>query len=74
MLRQQRAELRSPTRLAIEAGELGMVPAPSTEFLAIDPATLARVVAAAGTVDDDTGAVSTDDPLDQIRRVKAATD
>ena len=34
VLRQQRAELRSPTRLAIEAGELGMVPAPNTEFMA----------------------------------------
>jgi hypothetical protein len=71
VLRQQRAELRSPTRLAIEAGELGMVPAPNTEFLAIDPATMARVIAAAGIVDEDTAAVSTEDPLDQIRRVKA---
>jgi hypothetical protein len=73
VLRQQRAELRSPTRLAIEAGELGMVPAPNTEFLVIDPATMARVIAAAGIVDEDTGAVSTEDPLDQIRRVKAST-
>ena len=74
VLRQQRAELRSPTRLSIEAGELGMIPAPTTEFLAIDPATLARIVAAAGVVDDDTSTVSTEDPLDQIRRVKAVTE
>ncbi len=74
VLRQQRAELRSPTRLAIEAGELGMVPAPNTEFMAIDPGTLARVVAAAGIVDEDTGTVSSEDPLEQIRRVKAVID
>ena len=74
VLRQQRAELRSPTRLSIEAGNLGMIPAPSTEFLAIDPATLARVIAAAGTVDERSGTVSAEDPLDQIRRVRAASE
>jgi hypothetical protein len=74
VLRQQRAELRSPTRLSIEAGNLGMIPAPATEFLAIDPATVARVIAAAGAVDEKTGEVSTEDPLDQIRRVKAVTE
>jgi cell division protein FtsL len=72
VLRQQRAELRSPTRLAIEARDHGMVPTPRTEFLPIDPQTLAEVVAAAGVVDDVTGVITTEDPLDQIRRVKAA--
>ena len=55
VLRQQRAELRSPTRLAIEARDLGMVPTPRTEFLPVDPQTLAEVLAAAGIVDDVTG-------------------
>ena len=72
VLRQQRAELRSPTRLAIEARDYGMVPTPRTEFLAVDPLTLAEVVAAAGIVDDVTGTITLEDPLDQIRRVKAA--
>jgi len=72
VLRQQRAELRSPTRLAIEARDLGMVPAPRTEFLAVDPQNLAEALAAAGIVDDVTGVITPEDPLDQIRRVKAA--
>ncbi len=74
MLRQQRAELRSPTRLALEAERLRMIPAPRTEFLAVDPQTVAQVLAAAGIVDEATGTISTADPLDQIRRVKAAAE
>ena len=73
VLRQQRAELRSPTRLAIESSQLGMGVAAQTEFLSVDPQTLAEVIAAAGIVDEVTGEVVTADPLDQIRRVKAAT-
>ncbi|MET0460950.1 MAG: hypothetical protein ABW195_16990, partial [Ilumatobacteraceae bacterium] len=73
VLRQQRAELRSPTRLAIESRELGMIVAPQSQFLAVDPQTLAEVIAAAGTIDESTGAAVAEDPLDQIRRVKAAT-
>jgi hypothetical protein len=72
VLRQQRAELRSPTRLSIEAADLGMRQAPRTEFMAVDPQTLAETLAAAGVVDEITGTISPDDPLDQIRRVKAA--
>jgi hypothetical protein len=72
VLRQQRAELRAPTRLAIEAQQIGMMPSPRTEFLPIDPMTYARVLAAAGTVDDATGTIEPTDPLDQIRNVKAA--
>ena len=34
VLRQQRAELRSPTRLAIEAARLGMHPAPTSRVRA----------------------------------------
>jgi len=73
VLRQQRAELRSPTRLSIEAANLGMHPAPRTEFMPVDPQTLAELLASAGLVDDVTGAIAPEDPLDQIRRVKAAT-
>jgi hypothetical protein len=72
VLRQQRAELRSPTRLAIAGQKLGMMPSPRTEFLPIDPLAFARVLAAAGTVDDATGTVAPPDPLDQVRKVKAA--
>ena len=72
VLRQQRAELRSPTRLAIAARNLGMMPTPRTEFLAVDPQTLAQVLASVGMVDEVTGTNTIEDPLDQIRRVKAA--
>jgi cell division protein FtsL len=74
VLRQQRAELRSPTRLSIESGELGMHQAPETEFLVVDGGTLAQVLAAAGTMNDVTGNVQPPDPLDQIRRVRQAED
>lgn len=73
VLRQHRAELRSPTRLAIEARDHGMVPTTRTEFLPVEPQTLASVLAAGGLVDDVTGQITAEDPLDQIRRVKAAT-
>lgn len=73
VLRQQRAELRSPTRLSLASAELGMGVAPQTEFLTVDPMRMAQIIAAAGTVDEATGVVVTSDPLDQIRRVKAAT-
>jgi hypothetical protein len=72
VLRQQRAELRSPTRLAIEGQRLGMIPAPTTEFLTVDPHTVAEVLAAAGVVDEATGTLDRSDPLEQVRRVKAA--
>jgi cell division protein FtsL len=73
VLRKQRAELRSPTRLATESRDLGMVASPSGDFVTVDGRTLAEVIAAAGTVDDVTNAVDPSDPLDQFRRVKAAT-
>jgi len=72
LLRQQRAELRSPTRLAIEAERLLMIPAPRTEFLDVDPQTVAEVLASAGIVDEATGTISAEDPLEQIRKVRSA--
>ena len=72
VLRQQRAELRSPGRLTIESAQLGMYPSPGTEFLEVDSATLAPVLAAAGTANEVIGEVESPDPLDQIRRVRQA--
>jgi cell division protein FtsL len=71
VLRRQRAELRSPTRLAGEAAALGMRPAPNNTFLSIDPNTLAIAIAAAGAVDDARRMVERADPLDQFRQVKS---
>jgi hypothetical protein len=74
VLRSQRAELRNPARLATESTEFGMIVAPNTEFVAIDGRTLADVIAAAGTIDELANAVDQQDPLDQFRRVKTATE
>lgn len=74
VLRQQRAELRSPSRLALEAERLGMYASPRTDFLEVDGYALAHVLAAAGTIDEVTGTVDLADPLDQIRRVRSAED
>lgn len=43
LLRRERAELRSPGRLAAEATNLGMVPASQTEFVMLDPDLVAVV-------------------------------
>jgi len=52
VLRRERAELRSPGRLAEQAAALGMVPARQTQFVTIDPGVIADVqrtgVAASG--------------------------
>jgi hypothetical protein len=69
-LRAQRAELRSPTRLATESDRLGLQPATGTEFVMIDPATVARVVAAGGRTSAPTAAAIAVEPLDQFRLVK----
>jgi hypothetical protein len=74
VLRRQRAELRAPSRLALAGRDMGMIVAPTTEFAATDGRTLAEAIAAAGTVDELTEAVDPADPLEQISRVKAATD
>jgi hypothetical protein len=43
VLRRERAELRSPGRLAEQAALLGMVPATQTEFVALDASVIADV-------------------------------
>lgn len=74
VLRSQRAELRSPTRLAAEAAALGMVPGTETEFIAVDPMVLAITIARTGEVpvgaDTELGSNSRMRPLDQFRLVK----
>ena len=63
------ADRASPSRPAT----YGMMPAPRTEFLPVDPQTLAAGARRRpGIVDEVTGTITTEDPLDQIRRVKAA--
>lgn len=42
-MRRERAELRSPGRLAVEAAAIGMVPAAETQFVALDPNVIAAV-------------------------------
>jgi hypothetical protein len=42
-MRRERAELRSPGRLAVEAAAIGMVPAKQTQFVALDPDVIATV-------------------------------
>ncbi len=71
VLRRQRAQLRSPNRLALEAERLGMVPAETGELISLDPATEAVVVAAAAGLPD----VVSDKPtsLEQFSEVKKVT-
>lgn len=74
-LRHQRAELRSPVRLAAAAGALGMRRGDATEFLDVGPELLARQIAAAGVIDERAVQITIDnDPLDQFRAVKSVTE
>ena len=74
-LRYERAELRSPVRLAEAAGAMGMERGDTGEFVRVAPEAVARQIAAAGAVDGGTSQVIVDtDPLQQFREVKAVTD
>jgi hypothetical protein len=73
VLRRQRAELRSPNRLATEAGRLGMRTAVVSEFVEVDGSTLARAIAATGQSNATERITHQLDPLDQIRLVKAVS-
>ncbi|TVR25306.1 MAG: hypothetical protein EA389_09045 [Ilumatobacter sp.] len=73
VLRRQRAELRSPTRLATEARNLGMVPASVTEFVDVDPHTIAMAIAATGQPSTDGVRIQRAEPLDQFVLVKRVT-
>lgn len=70
VLRRQRAELRSPNRLATEARRLGMVPASVTEFLEVDGRSIAVAVAATGQPSTDGVRIQGPEPLDQFVLVK----
>jgi len=72
VLRRQRAELRSPDRLAVEARQMGMSPAGSSEFMTITPEEVAVVAAAASALPPDVGD-SAPSSLDQFGEVKGLT-
>ena len=74
-LRYERAELRSPVRLAEAAGAMGMERGDTGDFVRVTPEAVARQLAAAGAIDGGTSQVIIDtDPLEQFRDVKAVTD
>lgn len=70
-LRYERAELRSPMRLAAAAAELEMSRGELTTFVSVEPEALARQFAAAGpSTDDVVQVLFATDPLGQFRAVK----
>ena len=74
-LRYERAELRSPVRLAAAASELGMRRGRATTFVTVTPDAVARQLAAAGPIGDNpVRIVIHTDPLDQFRAVKGVTE
>ncbi len=74
-LRYERAELRSPVRLAAAASELGMRRGRATTFVDVTPEAVARQLAAAGPIGDNAvRIVIHTDPLDQFRAVKNVTE
>lgn len=74
-LRYQRAELRSPVRLAEAALALGMHRGNASTFVSVAPEVLARQLATAGPIDDSVvQIVIHTDPLDQFRAVKEVTE
>ena len=73
-LRYERAELRSPVRLAAAASELGMRRGRASTFVTVTPEAVARQLAAAGPIGDNAvRIVIHTDPLDQFRSVKSVT-
>lgn len=74
-LRYERAELRSPFRLADAASALGMYRGEASTFTAVTPEAVARQLAAAGPIGDNAvRIVIQTDPLDQFRAVKSVTE
>lgn len=74
VLRSQRAELRSPTRISASASALGMNVGSESEFVAIDPMVFAVTIAQTGQLParDEivVGSNQRLEPLDQFRLVK----
>lgn len=74
-LRYERAELRSPVRLAADSSELGMRRGRASTFVSVTPEAVARQLAAAGPIGDNAvRIVIHTDPLDQFRAVKSVTE
>lgn len=74
-LRYERAELRSPVRLASAASALGMERGDASEFIDISALALAQQIASAGIIDERAVQITFNtDPLDQFRAVKAVTE
>lgn len=74
-LRYERAELRSPVRLASVASELGMQRGRASTFVSITPEAVARQLAVAGPIGDNAvQIVIHTDPLDQFRAVKSVSE
>jgi hypothetical protein len=74
-LRYERAELRSPVRLAEAATALGMYRGEVSTFVTVTPEAVARQLAAAGAIGDNAvHIVIHTDPLDQFRAVKSVTE
>ena len=69
-VRRERAELRSPGRLAVEAAAIGMVPASQTQFVALDPDVVATVQRT-GVVIDDHDSTEIGEEFQQYADVKA---
>lgn len=69
-LRRQRAELRSPERLATYGASLGMRSATKTEFIEIAPEVVAEVQQSAGGVFD-AGSEATDPVFEEFKLVKS---
>jgi hypothetical protein len=69
-LRSQRAELRSPARLAASGSVLGMTSASKTEFLDIAPEVVAEVQQSAGGVFDP-GAEAKDPVFEEFKAIKS---
>jgi len=74
-LRYERAELRSPVRLADAASALGMYRGEVSTFVAVTPEAVARQLAATGAIGDNAIQILVHtDPLDQFRAVKSVTE
>jgi hypothetical protein len=69
-LRSQRAELRSPARLAASGAALGMTTATKTDFVNIDPEVVAEVLQSAGGVFDP-GSEAPDPVFEEFKIVKS---
>jgi hypothetical protein len=72
-LRHERAFLESPGRLSSEAAMLGMKPAGTAKFVAVDPVVVAEVLASTGDLMDRVADEATS-PLDEFGRIKSEVD